>query len=578
MFKSKQPPIECRSPNTVRMPLRSRRALTTTVPTNLTDWDWLFDSPYSPINRYPPNELAGFQNAITKERVNWAEVKRYSTYISTALVKKCGLKAGETVAIFSQNTVWYPVAMFAGLRVGAMISGASPAYNVEEMTFALKTADAKFLMTTPASMDTAAASAEAAGLPRSNVFLLEGEVAGYTTVQDLIRMGESYGEYGQTPAFKVPPGKKNKDVCGFLSFSSGTTGLPKAVMITHQNVIAQCLQIQKITPETQKKIMAVLPLFHITGLVHQMHLPVLLNAEVVMLPQFTMEKMLDVICEYKLNELLLVPPILIRLVRDPLVDNYDLSHVTRFSSGAAPLSEEIIQQLQKKFPNTGFKQGYGMTESCSCITAHPPDKYSYKYAHSGGAIVASTEVKIVKDDGTEGDVGEDGEVLARGPQVVTGYLNNEKATRDTFDADGFLHTGDRGSIDSEGMIHISDRIKELIKVKGIGVAPAELEDLLLGHPKVEDVAVMSIQDDYSGELPKAYVVLKPGLEENTAVGKEIIAYVKERKVRYKWVKEVEFIIEIPKSPSGKILRRVLRDKEKSGKFGLVVKDEARTKL
>lgn len=545
----------------------------------MTDWDWLFDSSYSPLSKYPPNELAGFQNAITKERVNWADVKKYSTYISTALVKKYGLREGQTVSLFSQNTVWYPVAMFAGLRVGAKISGASPAYNAEEMTFALKTADAKFLMTTPGSMEIASQSAEAAGLPKSNVFLLEGELPGYTTVQELIKIGQSYGENSQVPAFKIPPGKKNKDVCGFLSFSSGTTGLPKAVMISHQNVIAQCLQIQQITPETQKKIMAVLPLFHITGLVHQMHLPILLNAEVVMLPQFTMEGMLDVVVEYKLSELLMVPPILIRLVRDPIVDNYDLSHVTRFSSGAAPLSEEIIQLLQKKFPNTGFKQGYGMTESCSCITAHPPEKFSYKYAHSGGAIVASTEVKILKPDGTEGDVGEQGEVLARGPQVVMGYLNNEKATRDTFDEDGWLHTGDQGMIDEEGMIFITDRIKELIKVKGIGVAPAELEDLLLGHHKVEDVAVMGIQDDYSGELPKAFVRLKEGHEADHAMGRELIKFVQEKKVRHKWIKEIEFIEEIPKSASGKILRRVLKDRQKNGtEKGVVVKDEARPKL
>jgi 4-coumarate--CoA ligase len=506
------------------------------------------------------------------------DVKNYSTYISTALVKKYGLKAGNTIALFSMNTVWYPVAMFAGLRAGAKISGASPAYNIEEMTYALKTADAKFLMTTPGSMDIAAASAKAAGLPQSNIFLLEGELPGYTTIKDLIRVGESYGESRQTPAFKLQPGQKNKDVCGFLSFSSGTTGLPKAVMISHQNVIAQCLQIQQITPEAQKKVMAVLPMFHITGLVHQMHLPVLRNAEVIMLPQFTMEKMLDMIAEYKLTELLLVPPILIRLVRDPIVKKYDLSHVTRFSSGAAPVSEEIIQQLQKIFPQAGFKQGYGMTESCSCITAHPPDKFDWKYAHTGGSIVASTEVKTIKDDGSEGDIGEDGEVLARGPQIVMGYLNNDTATRETFDSDGWLHTGDRGAIDAEGMMHITDRIKELIKVKGIGVAPAELEDLLLGHPSVEDVAVLSVKDDWSGELPKAYVVLKPGIEESAAIGREIIAYVKEKKVRHKWVKEVEFIGEIPKSPSGKILRRILRDKEKEGRFGLVVKDEVRAKL
>ncbi|KAF9733243.1 hypothetical protein PMIN06_009443 [Paraphaeosphaeria minitans] len=559
LFKSRQPPID--------------------LPTELTDWDWLFDSKYSPINKVPPNELNGFQNAVTKERVSWLDVKKYSAYISTALFKRYGLREGETISLLSQNTVWYPVAMFAGLRAGAKISGASPAYNVEEMAFALKRADAKILMTTPGSMEVAIKSAEAAGLPKSNIFLLEGELPGYTTVQELIKIGQSYGEQGQTPAFKLPPRKNNKDVCGFLSFSSGTTGLPKAVMISHQNVIAQCLQTEQITPNTHKKIMAVLPLFHITGLVHQMYLPILLNAEVIMLPQFTMEGMLNIIVEYQLSELLLVPPILIRLVRDPIVDKYDLSHVTRFSSGAAPLSEEIIQLLQKKFPNTGFKQGYGMTESCSCITAHPPDKYAYKYAHSGGAVCASTEVKILKEDGTEGEMGEVGEVLARGPQVVMGYLNNEIATRDTFDEDGFLHTGDQGLIDEEGMIHITDRIKELIKVKGIGVAPAELEDLLLGHDKVEDVAVMGILDEYSGELPKAFVKLKDGVQSNTAVGKELIGFVKENKVRHKWVKEIEFIPEIPKSASGKILRRVLRDKEKSGKDrGVVVKDEARAKL
>jgi acyl-CoA synthetase (AMP-forming)/AMP-acid ligase II len=309
-----------------------------------------------------------------------------------------------------------------------------------------------------------------------------------------------------------------------------------------------------------------------------MHLPILLNSEVVMLPQFTMQGMLNVIQEYKLSELLMVPPILIRMVRDPIVDKYDLSHVTRFSSGAAPLSEEIIQALKKKFPNTGFKQGYGMTESCSCITAHPPDKYDYKYAHSGGAVVASTEVKIIKEDGTEAGVNESGEVLARGPQVVMGYLNNAEATANTFDSDGWLHTGDQGAIDEEGMIHINDRIKELIKVKGIGVAPAELEDLLLGHEAVEDVAVMGVPDDYSGELPKAFVVLKPGVQKSEKVGRELMGFVKEKKVRYKWIKEVEFVDEIPKSASGKILRRVLRDKEKSGERGLVVREEAKAKL
>ncbi|KAJ9648829.1 hypothetical protein H2199_000742 [Coniosporium tulheliwenetii] len=507
------------------------------LPRDLTVWDWAFDSPYSPLNRFPESELRGYQNAITKERINWKDVKECTTYLSTALVKRYGLKEGETVALFSRNTIWYPVAMLGTLRAGGKVSGASPAYNVEEMTYALKTADAKFLMTAPTSMDIAVAAAKNAGIPKENVFLLEDQLEGYTTIKELIEMGKSYGASGQIPAFKLPPGKKNKDVCGFLSFSSGTTGLPKAV----------CL-------------------------VHGLHLPILINAEVIMLPAFTMESMLSTIVEYQLGELLLVPPILIRLVRDPIVDKYDLRHLTRFSSGAAPLSEEIIQLLKKKFPGTGFKQGYGMTESCSCITAHPPDKYDYKYAHSVGSIVASTEVKIIREDGKEAGVGEPGEILARGPQIVMGYLNNEKATKETFDADGFLHTGDQGMIDEEGMVYILDRIKEMIKVKGIGVAPAELEDLLLGHDMVEDVAVLGMKDDYAGELPKAFVVLKAGVPESEKTAKELLAFVREKKTKYKWIKEIEFIKEIPKSASGKILRRLLRDKKSGADKVVVVRD------
>lgn len=464
------------------------------------------------------------------------------------------------------------------------------------MTYALKTANAKFLATHPTSIAVAAQAAKNAGIPKKHIFLLEGSLAGYTTIQDLIQQGKSFGNK-QVAAFKIPAGKKNKDVCGFLSFSSGTTGLPKAVspklqnlsdyishsgqvMISHQNVIAQALQVQQLTPEDHTKVLGALPLFHITGLVHSLHFPVLINAEVIMLPEFSMDAMLQTIVKYQIRELLLVPPLLIRLVRDPAVDRYDLSCVRRFSSGAAPVSEEILQLLQAKFPSTGFKQGYGMTESCSCITAHPPDAYDYKHAHKVGKIVASTEVKIIKEDGSEAGLGEPGEILARGPQVVMGYLNNDNATRETFEPDGWLHTGDQGVMGDDDFITITDRIKELIKVKGIGVAPAELEDLLLGHDHVDDCAVLSIPDEGAGERPKAYIVVKKGCSESQATGLEIIKYVEERKVRHKWIKEIEFTSEIPKSASGKILRRVLRDQSRQGAKGVVVKapKEVRAKL
>lgn len=492
-------------------------------------------------------------------------------------MKKYGFGPQQTLSLFSRNTIWYPVTLFAAVRVGGVVSGASPAYNVEEMTYALRTADAKFIATHPTSIDIAAEAARNVGIPKNHIFLLEGELPGYTTVQDLIRLGRGYGSE-QAPVFQIPRGVKNKDVCAFLSFSSGTTGLPKAVMIAHQNVIAQALQVQPITPADHKKVLCVLPLFHITGIVHAMHLPVLLNAEVIMLPAFTMPSMLDTIVTYQIRELLLVPPLLIRLVRDPIVAKYDLSCVKRFSSGAAPVSDEILALLRRNFPGTGFKQGYGMTESCSCITAHPPEAYSFDYSRTVGTIVASTEVKLLKDDGVSlAGVGEPGEILARGPQVVMGYLNNPEATRSTFDEEGFLHTGDQGVIDAEGFITITDRIKEMIKVKGIGVAPAELEDLLLGHPAVEDCAVLSVPDERAGERPKAYIVLIKEQQQDddnrTKVGLEVLRYVQGRKVRHKWIREVEFTGEIPKSASGKILRRVLRDQGKKGVKGLVVSAE-----
>ena len=482
------------------------------------------------------------------------------------------MEEGQAILLFSQNTIWYPITMLAAIRAGGKVCGASPAYGVEEMAFALKVAQAKFLFTVPSSIEVAVTAAKEAGILQSNIFLLEGTMTGYTTVQDLIKIGRSYGSNQTIPA-SIPKHLTNGQVCGFLCFTSGTSGLPKAVMLSHQNLIAQSLQLRQINPPSRGNVMAVLPMFHITGLVRFCITPISDNAEVVLLPAFSMKAMLDTIVDYKIAEVKGVPPIMIRMVRDPLVDQYDLRHVERFASGSAPCSDEIIELLQRKFPGTGFLQGYGMTESTACITSHPPDKYDFKYAGTGGTLVASTIVKVVDEDGKDLGVNESGEILAKGPQIAMGYLGNPEASKEAFDDEGFLHTGDIGRIDEEGFIHILDRRKELIKVKGIGVAPAELEDLLLGHVDVEDCAVIGVKDDYSGERPKAFVVLKPGRPANEQMGQRLMAYVKEKKVRYKALCEVEFLDIIPKSGTGKILRRLLRDREKTSERGVVVREK-----
>lgn len=279
------------------------------MPTSVTIWEWLFDekSPASPLSgRFLERDLAGYTDAHTKERVSWREVRDAAAHMSTALVRDYGLAPQQTLSLFSRNTIWYPVALFAAVRAGAVVSGASPAYGVEEMTYALRTARARFIATHPTSVAVAAEAARNVGIPREHIFLLEGELDGYTTVQDLIRAGRRYAEDGEglVTAFRIPPGKRNGDVCAFLSFSSGTTGLPKAVMISHQNVVAQVLQMIPLTPADHTKVLGVLPLFHITGIVHAMHLPITINAEVIMLPAFTMPSMLEAIVEYQIREIL----------------------------------------------------------------------------------------------------------------------------------------------------------------------------------------------------------------------------------------------------------------------------------
>lgn len=552
-----------------------------TVPENLTTWQWAFEHPrHSPVVYASRGDVGSYVNAITKERLDFVDVKEKATYLSTALVREYGLCPDDTVSLFSTNSIWYPIAMWATVRAGGRVNGASPAYNADEMAYALKTASTKVLFTLSSSLDVAVAAAEKVGLPRANIFLLEGAGRdGFKSLDDLIALGAKSAPY---PPYSIPPGRTNKEICGYLNFSSGTTGLPKAVMLSHHNIIAQChqlRQLQLVSPGQRYRILAVMPLFHITGLVRFCHYPVLMNGDAVMLPSFTMDSMLQTIVKYEIEELILVPPIIIRLVRDSVVDKYDSDLqriVKRWSSGSAPIAPEIIQLLRKKFPNTGFRQGYGATESTACISCHPPTHFDYKYAHTAGLACANTLLKVIdlEDPLKELGPGSTGEICAKGPQIAMGYLANPTATAETF-KDGWLHTGDVGHIDADGLIHIEDRIKEMIKVKGQQVPPAELEDLLLGHEAVEDCAVLGIQDVYAGERPKAYVVLKSDVQSTEELGIRLLRFVKEKKVRYKWITEIEFTDAIPKSPTGKLLRRILkaRDREHDRVRGLCVRDE-----
>jgi len=334
--------------------------------------------------------------------------------------------------------------------------------------------------------------------------------------------------------------------------------LPKGVMLTHRNLVANMCQMDGLDYfHHEDRLLCVLPLFHIYGLVVVLNMGLHLGSTTVIMPRFDLEQFLDAIQKYRITLSHIVPPIVLKLAKDPLVDNYDLSSLRMIFSGAAPLGAELSRECIARI-GCSIRQGYGMTETSPVTHSSPADPSKSKLG-SVGTAAPNTEVKVL-DPGTGGELGpnEEGEVCVRGPQIMKGYLNNAEATARTIDADNWLHTGDIGYADAEGNFFIVDRVKELIKYKGFQVPPAELEAVLLTHPAIADAAVIPTHDDEAGEVPKAFVVKK---QETSA--EEIMDFVAARVAPHKKIREVEFIAQIPKSLSGKILRRVLVEQERA---------------
>ncbi|KAH8589605.1 4-coumarate:coenzyme A ligase [Bisporella sp. PMI_857] len=530
------------------------------VPTGQPLWSWLFDS-YSAAT-HSTHATLGFYDAESGKGASYNDCKAYSTYLSTALSRYYNVTEGDRIMLFTHNSVWYPVVMFAGFRIATIVSGASPSCTLQEMKNALKIATPKLIIVDRTSFPTACKAAEDLSIPKEQIVFIDRIPGGHQNIPDLIDRGKALGQ-SQVPEWALRKGQTTADVCALLCFSSGTTGLPKAVMISHENIISQCCQMKSLRRKgLSTSLISPLPLFHITGLIQIMTLPVHIGQNVILMKKFNMKNMLEAIVKYQAGELWLVPPILIRLVNEPRVKQYNLDHITQFNTGAAPLAPEIIQRLAAAFPSAGIKQGWGMTESTSCITSTPPRFLSPRFAHTVGVAVPNTVLKVVDPaSGEELGVDTPGEIWAKGPQISMGYFSNEAATKESFGADGYLRTGDLGSINKDGLVTIHDRIKEMIKVRGTAVAPAELEDILLGHPAVQDAAVIGIKDDYSGELPRAYVVVAPGTPADAQTAIRLQHFVKKACTRAKWLDGgIDFVDVIPKSPAGKILRKVLRER------------------
>jgi len=461
---------------------------------------------------------------------------------------KRGFKKGDVFAIYSPNLPEYALAFHGVALAGGVVTTASPLYTAGELAHQLKDSGAKYLLTISLFLDKAKAAAEEAGGIKE-IFTFDG-AEGSTPFMALLQPG------AEPPVVSIDP---SEDLI-VLPYSSGTTGLPKGVMLTHRNIVANILQVEggyDVPPLTvEDTVIGVLPFFHIYGMVVIMNMTLATGATIVTLPRFDLEQFLQVIQDHGVTRANVVPPIVLALAKHPLVERYDLSSMQYITSGAAPLGADLAKACADRL-GCLVVQGYGLTETSPVTHVSPYTAAKIKPA-SAGITLPNTETKIADlDSGLALGPGQDGEVWIRGPQVMKGYLNNPAATAATLDADGWLHTGDIGHFDEDGYLYVVDRLKELIKYKGFQVAPAELEAILLSNPAIADAAVIPSPDEEAGEVPKAFVVLRGEI-----TPQEIMDFVAGRVSPHKKIRKVEIIDQIPKSLSGKILRRVLVEQER----------------
>ncbi len=451
-----------------------------------------------------------------------------------------GMGPGSVIALMAPNLPQYPVVFHGVATAGATLTTINPTYGPSEVRHQLQDAGANIIVTIGMFADVAREAIE--GTEVTEIFTIDGAA-------DTTPLSALMGDPIEQVEVDV------RDDVMVLPYSSGTTGLPKGVMLTHYNLVANICQMEHAVLYTEDEVgLSALPFFHIYGMQVLMNGMLANGVTVLTMPRFDMQEALELVQTHKVTRFFAVPPMVLGLAQAPIVDDYDLSSVKQVFSGAAPLTVEMQEACAARI-DCEVVQGFGMTE-LSPVTHCTPE--GRNKPGTSGMAVSNVESRIVDPEtGEDQPVGERGELWVRGPMVMKGYLNNPEATAETIDEDGWLHTGDVAIVDEDGYFSIVDRIKELIKYKGFQVPPAELEGLIVTHPKVIDVAVIGVPDDSAGELPKAFVQLAPGAELTLD---ELQEFVGEHLVSYKQVRLMEVIDAIPKSASGKILRRELRDR------------------
>ncbi|MFC3573051.1 4-coumarate--CoA ligase family protein [Streptomyces yaanensis] len=492
-------------------------------------------------------ELPALIDGVDGTTLTYEQLDRFHRRLAAAFAD-AGVRKGDVLALHSPNTIAFPTAFYAATRAGASVTTVHPLATAEEFAKQLRDSAARWIVTVSPLLETARTAAEKAGGVRE-IFVCD-TASGHRSLVDMLATGAPEPQVDIDPA---------EDIAA-LPYSSGTTGIPKGVMLTHRQIATNLAQIRPLMGTGPgERILAVLPFFHIYGMTALMNAPLRQGATVVVLPRFDLDTFLEAIQTHRITGLYVAPPLVLALAKHPAVAQYDLSSLKYIISAAAPLDARLAVACAERLGLPPIGQGYGMTELSPCTHVVPLDALD---APPGtvGKLVPGTEMRILSLDDPDMDlgVGETGEIAIRGPQVMKGYLGRPEATDAMIDSDGWLHTGDIGHVDADGWLFVVDRVKELIKYKGFQVAPAELEALLLTHPKIADAAVIGVYNDDNNEIPHAFVVRQPDADDLSEG--EVMMYVAERVAPYKRVRNVTFIDRVPRAVSGKILRRQLRER------------------
>ncbi|HEX4789514.1 MAG TPA: AMP-binding protein [Actinospica sp.] len=534
----------------------------------------LYDYLFGGLEQRPEDlDRIAFVDGADGTTLDFRELREQVLCTAGALAE-LGIGPADVVGLFAPNSPAYGVAFHGAVRAGAAVTTLPALATAADVTRQLVASKAVALIADPALAASALAGAKAAGLPADRVILLRdgaragagagsadgsavAAIGGHPVLTDLIE------QRLPAPAVRIDAAKH----VAALPYSSGTTGRAKGVRLSHRNLVANLAQIEDlIGVRRDDAVMAVLPFFHIYGMTVLLNLSLRLRSRLVTLPRFDLGVFLDTLARHRVTFAFIAPPIAVALAKHPLVDQYDLSDLRVVFSGAAPLDGELGRALADRLGVT-VVQGYGMSE-LSPVSHFTPESAHGVPCECVGFPVPNSENRLL-DPATGAEIPKPasgvsgrGELCVKGPNVMLGYLDDTAATDAMIDEEGFLHTGDIATVDADGCVTIVDRIKELIKYKGYQVAPAELEALLLTHPQIADAAVIGVTDEVGEEVPKAFVVRGAG-DEAAALGEDgVMAFVAERVAPYKKVRRVEFVDTVPKSASGKILRRELRDRER----------------